>query len=213
VDAIQVNAVLLRGLLPNLPLTVGATMVGRIMERHANGTHGLLNLAGAVLVAELPEGVPEGARLRLAVLDAGAERVVLRIVGDPSAPAAQHGTPAAPAQHAPGQGAAAAVVPLPLPGGQLAHARVEADAGWEGDQGAGTRAVTVRYASPALGRIEVRLVLSPSGLVAGVAAPPGEGAELAGAHAEELRAALRGVLGTSVEVHVGERRDRVDIRA
>jgi hypothetical protein len=177
------------------------------MERHANGTHGLLNLAGAVLVAELPEGVPEGARLRLAVQESGGERVVLRIVGDasapppPAAPAPQHGAVAAP------------LVSLPLPGGMQAHARVEADAGSEGAEGPGTHAVTVRYASPALGRIEVRLVLTPAGLVAGVAAPHGDGVELATAHADELRDALRGVLSTTVDVHVGARRDRVDLRA
>jgi hypothetical protein len=209
VDAIQVNAVLLRGLLPDLRLTPGAMLAGRVMERH--GAHGLLNLAGAVLVAELPADVPEGARLRLAVQDVGAERVVLRIVGDPSAPVAP---PAAQQQPAPQQGAQAApVVALPLPGGMESHARVEADGGaGAGPDGEATRAVTVRYASPALGSFEVRLVLTATGLVAGVTAPPGEGVALAGAHAEELRAALRGVLGTTVEVHVGERRDRLDVR-
>jgi len=205
VDAIQVNAVLLRGLLPDLRLTPGTTLAGRIMERH--GAHGLLNLAGAVLVAELPDDVPEGARLRLAVQDVGAERVVLRIVGEVPAGAAQPQAPAPP------PAAAGPIVPLPLPGGLEAHARVEGDGCGEGPGAAGTRAVTVRYVSPTLGRFEVRLVLSPGGLAAGVTAPPGEGAALAGAHAEELRTALRGVLGTTVDVHVGERRDRVDVRA
>ena len=206
-DAIQVNAVLLRGLLPDLRLTPGATLAGRVMERH--GAHGLLNLAGAVLVAELPADVPEGARLRLAVQDVGAERIVLRIVGDAAAPAPPSAPPP-PAQPAP-------VVALPLPGGMEAHARVEADGsgagGAEGEAAEGTRAVTVRYASPTLGSFEVRLVLTPAGLSAGVTAPPGEGLALAGAHAEELRAALSGVLGTTVDVHVGQRRDRVDLRA
>ncbi len=184
-----------------------------MLERH--GAHGLLNLAGAVLVAELPEGVPEGARLRLAVQDASGERVIMRIVGDASSPA-----PPAPApQGAPGtpqHGAAAIASPLvtlPLPDGTQAHARVEGDGGEEGGERGGTRSATVRYASPALGRIEVRLVLSPSGLSAGVAAPPGQGTALAAEHADELRAALHGVLGTPVDVHVGERRERVDVRA
>jgi hypothetical protein len=212
VDAIQVNAVLLRGLLPDLRLTAGTMLAGRIMERHANGTHGLLNLGGVVLVAELPEGVAEGARLRLVVQESGGERVVLRIVGDPSAPPPP--AQAAPSAQTPQHGAVAApVVALPLPGGLQAHARVEADATPEGAEGSGTHAVTVRYASPALGRIEVRLVLTPAGLAAGVAAPHGEGVELAAAHADELRDALRGVLSTTVDVHVGARRDRVDLRA
>ena len=202
-DAIQVNAVLLRGLLPDLRLTAGTTLVGRIMERH--GAHGLLNLAGAVLVAELPDDVPEGARMRLAVQEVGPERVVLRIVGDAPGPAASQQGAQAAASPAP-------IVPLPLPGGLEAHARVEADGGADADA-PGTKAVTVRYASPVLGRLEVRLVLSGTGLVAGVVAPAGEGLALAGAHAEELRAALAGVMRTAVDVHVGERRDRVDVRA
>ena len=204
-DPIQVNAVLLRGLLPDLPMTTGTRLMGRVLERH--GAHGLLNLGGAVLVAQLPEGVEEGARLRLQVAGADGDQLVLRVLGD--AP------PAGPAQQAPPQtaGTTPPGTPLPLPGDVIARVRVDGE-DEDGPGGAGrTKAVTVRYDSPALGRLEVRLVLSPAGLVAGVAAPAGVALDLAGDHAGELRAALASAMGTSVDVHVGARKDRVDVRA
>jgi hypothetical protein len=197
---IQVDAVLLRGLLPDIRLTVGTTLLGRVLERHAQ--HGLLNLAGAVLVAELPEDVEAGQRLRLVVSEVG-ERVVLRVAGEAAAaPGAPQPPPAA-------QGPA---LPLPLPGDALAQVRIEAEAP-EGGPAGSTRAVTVHYDSPALGRIEVRLALGAGGLVAGVGAAAGEPVRLAGAHADELRAALSRAMRTPVDVHVGVRRDRVDLRA
>jgi hypothetical protein len=197
-EPIRVDAVLLRALLPDLRLAVGATLAGRVLERHA--AHGLLNLAGAVLVAELPEDVQAGQRLRLAVSEVGADRVVLRVVGD---------APAAPPAHA---AAPAPAFGLPLPGGASARARVEAEAPEPGAGGPAT-AVTVHYDSPALGRIEVRLALGAGGLAAGVGAGAGEPVRLAGERAGELRAALQRALGRPVDVHVGVRRDRVDVRA
>ena len=101
------RAVLLRGGLPDVWLRPGALLSGRVTER--SGTHGLLVLAGTPLVAELPEEVQPGARLKLVVREAGAERVTLQIVPDPAAGAA----------------AAAAAAVLPLPGGASARVRVE----------------------------------------------------------------------------------------
>ncbi len=192
------DAVLLRGLLPDIKLAVGTQLLGRVLERHAQ--HGLLNLAGAVLVAELPDDVEAGQRLRLAVSDVG-ERVVLRVLGEAGGSAQPP-----PAAHAP-------TVAVPLPGGAHAHVRVEAEAPEGGGPAGATRAVTVHYDSPALGRVEVRLALGAAGLVAGVGAGAGEPVRLAGEHAEELRAALARALRTQVDVHVGVRRDRIDLRA
>jgi hypothetical protein len=209
-EPIQVNAVLLRGLLPDLRLAPGTRLVGRVIERH--GDHGLLNLAGAVLVARLPAGVEAGQRLRLAVAEVTPEQVVLRIVAE-TAPAPQAGPP--PRPPAP---AGAPPIPLALPGGVDARVRVQVDPdGAAPGRARGARdapaAVTVRYDSPRLGRIDVRLALSARGLDAGVAVPPGEAAALAGERAGALRDELRRTLGRPVEVHVGVRRDRVDVRA
>ena len=207
-DAIQLNAVLLRNLLPDLKLTPGATLVGRIMERHQ--AHGLLNLGGTVLVAKLPEGVEAGVRLRLAVQEVTPEHVVMRIV--PDAPGTAQQQQAQPPTAPP-------AVAVPLPDGTLAQMRLEVseDESGAGLPGAGpaTKAVTVHYDSPALGRVDVRLVLGPNGLVAGVGTAPGTASALAGQHAHELRAALSRAMGQPVDVHVGRRteRQRVDFRA
>jgi hypothetical protein len=208
-DAIQLNAVLLRNLLPDLRMTPGSTFVGRIMERHAG--HGLLNLAGTVLLAKLPEGVEEGARLRLAVQEVTPEHVVMRIVQDAGPPAAQPGTTQALPQ-------APSAVAVPLPDGTQAQMRLEVIADDEAALAGGAdrvKAVTVHYDSPALGRVDVRLVLGPNGLAAGVGAAAGAPVQLAAQHAEELRAGLSRAMGRPVEVHVGRRTEqaRVDLRA
>jgi hypothetical protein len=210
-DAIQVNAVLLRNLLPDLRLNVGSTFVGRIMERHM--AHGLLNLGGTVLVAKLPEGVEAGARLRLAVSEVTPEHVVMRIIPDA-------GGNAGPQQQLPAAPQTPPAVSVPLPDGSMAAMRLEVDA--DDTSGAGllgegpaTKAVTVHYDSPTLGRVDVRLVLGPNGLVAGVGAAAGMPVQLAGQHADELRAGLSRAMGRPVDVHVGRRveKARVDFRA
>ena len=211
-DAIQLNAVLLRNLLPDLRMTPGATFVGRIMERNAG--HGLLNLGGTVLVAQLPEGVEAGARLRLAVQEVTPENVVMRIVPDPG------GGSGAPAQAQPQQlpGTPPAVA-IPLPDGTQAQMRLEVVADEEADPlrpgGPSTKAVTVHYDSPALGRVDVRLVLGPNGLVAGVGAAAGAPVQLAEQHLGELRAGLSRAMGPPVDVPEGRRTEkaRVDFRA
>ena len=207
-DAIQLNAVLLRNLLPDLRMTPGSTFVGRIMERHHG--HGLLNLGGTVLLAKLPEGVEAGARLRLAVAEVTPEHVVMQIVQDagPGTP-----SPAGP-QHA---GQAPPAVAVPLPDGSQAQMRLEVveDEDPLRPGGPSTTAVTVHYDSPALGRVDVRLVLGPNGLVAGVGAAPGAPVRLAEQHVGELRAGLSRAMGHPVDVHVGRRTEqaRVDFRA
>lgn len=208
-DAIQLNAVLLRNLLPDLKMTPGATFVGRIMERHQG--HGLLNLGGTVLLAKLPEGVEAGARLRLAVSDVTPDNVVMQIVQDAGPGAApQPGSPLAQAQAPP-------AVAVPLPDGAQAQMRLEVveDEDPLRPGGPSTKAVTVHYDSPALGRVDVRLVLGPNGLVAGVGAAPGAPVQLAEQHVGELRAGLSRAMGHSVDVHVGRRTEkaRVDFRA
>lgn len=207
-DAIQLNAVLLRNLLPDLKMTPGATFVGRIMERHQG--HGLLNLGGTVLLAKLPEGVEAGARLRLAVADVTPDHVVMQIVQDAGPGAPQPGAPVAQPQAPP-------AVAVPLPDGSLAQMRLEVveDEDPLRPGGPSTKAMTVHYDSPALGRVDVRLVLGPNGLVAGVGAAPGAPVQLAEQHVGELRAGLSRAMGQPVDVHVGRRTEkaRVDFRA
>jgi len=189
---IAVDAVLLRGLLPELSLRAGQLLPGRVLER--TGRHGLLNLAGAVLVAELPDEVQPGQRLRLSVQEVRDEQVVLRVVPEQQQPGASGHVPAPP----PGGSAGVPFLPLPLPGDRYARARARADA-----QGT----VSVDYESPELGRIELRI----AGGAALVLAPAGPALELATERLGELRDALTRALGRPVDVRLAPR--RLDVSA
>ncbi|MEY2535753.1 MAG: hypothetical protein QOF29_3663, partial [bacterium] len=94
-DVLRVEVALLRATLPDLVLRPGMTLPARVLERA--GQHGLLLLAGTPLSAELPDGLPAGARLRLRVEEVGAERVVLRAM-ETTAAAGQHAQAHAPAR-------------------------------------------------------------------------------------------------------------------
>jgi len=215
VQTVTLDAVLLRGLLPDLRLREGTTLVGRVLERH--GAHGLLALAAALVVAALPDELAAGARVRLAVADLSGEQVVLRVVEHLAA--AEAGLPApAPAPGAPAPGAAplGVPVPVPLPGGLQARVTVtERDArGPDGEPlEPGTASVALLYDSPRHGRIELRLAVAADAVRATVGAPSDSFAALAGERAGELRAALAQALGRLGDVAVTGARARVDRRA
>jgi hypothetical protein len=78
---LAVDLVLLRSTAPDLPLVVGRILAARVVERH--GQHGVINLAGAYLTAELPEEVQAGDRLRLVVQEASGDRAVLALAQEP----------------------------------------------------------------------------------------------------------------------------------
>ena len=78
---LAVDLVLLRSTAPDLPLVVGRVLAARVVERH--GQHGVINLAGAYLTAELPEEVQAGDRLRLVVQEARGDRAVLALAQEP----------------------------------------------------------------------------------------------------------------------------------
>src|SRR3954447_1388943 len=147
-DLLRVEAALLRAQLPELVLRPGMTLPARVMERH--GQMGLLLLASTPLAAQLPDELKAGDRLRLRVEDVG-EQVVLRTVETPSSQQAQQSQHAVPPE-----------VALPLPGGRQAEIRVtEQAAGRRGDCEPVT--VALDYDSPALGKLDLRLVPQPGG--------------------------------------------------
>src|SRR5438874_4707263 len=80
------------------PVRSMSSCCARVLER--DGARGLLALEGGRVWATLPEGIEPGARLRLRVVEATAERVHLHVVPDPASPPS-------------------AVCPLALPGVQL----------------------------------------------------------------------------------------------
>lgn len=190
----RLEAALVRAALPDLVLREGSVLSARVAER--SGRHGLLMLAGSALVAELPDDVRAGERLRLAVQDTSGDQVVLRVVPD------------APASPPPG------VVALPLPDGRSARVRVEErDAAGRragADEAAG---VTLVYDSPALGAIELRLAVDGAAATARVQVGAGTPFLLAEEGREALRAALEGATGRAARVEVLARREPLDVYA
>lgn len=194
---IAVDALLLRSAAPDLALTVGRSLGARVLERGPHGV-GILNLAGAILTAELPEHVRAGDRLRLVVRETTTERVLLQIAPQPA--------------NVPGL-----VPPAPgdvrLPGdGRIAVVGREGGGG-DGADGDDAGAVTLRCELPALGRVELRVVLDAGGTRARVSLGAGVALELGEERAGELRAALTRAAGRPAEVTVVPRRDPFDAYA
>lgn len=188
---VSVELALVRAGLPDLSLRPGTQLAARVADRH--GSHGVLVLAGVPLVAELPDGLEAGTRLRLAVQEAAHGRLVLKVIDQPAAPP-------------PPVAAPPPAVPLPLPNG--AHARIavteEGRGGADGGEGA---SVSLRYESPSLGAIDLRLALGPGTVSAAVRTPRGAAHGAATDAAAQLRDALAAATGLAATVAVSERHD------
>jgi hypothetical protein len=183
-DVLRVEAALLRANLPDLVLRPGMTLHGRVLER--SGNLGLLLLAGTPLSAELPDELAAGARLRLRVEEVGSDRVVLRALEPDHAPS----SPPPPD------------LSLPLGEGLTASVRVtERQHAQRGPHE--PAAVGLTYESPALGALDLRLVLVPgAGMQVTVGATAGKPEERVRSGADELREALGAVTGVPVSVRV-----------
>lgn len=202
-----VDLVLLRGLLPEVPIRAGDVLPARVLGP------GMLSLAGVRVAARLPEGLAEGARLRLRVQEAGAERVVLRVVGEAEAGGA------APAGAATGADPLAAAIRaglvVALPGGALARLFVDPDdaGATAGSSGGGPARVTLRYEAAAMGRVDIALEIAPGGVAGTVHAPAGPVADRLRSSVEDLRGALAAATGRPAQVSVRQRGETVDLRA
>ena len=190
-----VDPALLRVEMPELVLRPGMTLAARVAER--SGQRGILMLAGHPLNAQLPDQVKAGDKLRLQVLEASSERVVMKLV-DESATALHPGDPT--------------VVPVPLPDGRLAQLVVD-EREAEGRRSGEQAAVAITYRSPALGAVDFRLAIEGGALTVAVRAGQGAPHDLARAGADELREALARATGRSVQVAVTPRRDPLDVYA
>jgi hypothetical protein len=172
---ITAELVLLRAALASPTLRPGAVVAARVLD------HGMLSLLGARVPATLPEDVRPGDVLRLSVKEAGPERILLQVVQQPPP---------------------VATAPVMLPGGATARV-IEEDDEQAGGGGLGERAVTLRYDSATLGRLDIRL--SPAG--ATVTASAGPPADAARAAAGELAGAI------GAPVAVVARRSALDAQA
>jgi hypothetical protein len=192
---LQLEAALLRRQLPDLLLRPGMTLFARVAERQ--GQHGIIVLAGSPLVAQLPDEVQAGDKLRLLVEDTRGERVTMKLV---------HDQPTAPPQNP--------AIGLPLPDGTQARLTVEEDeyAG-AADDDPEHASVSIGYESPALGMVGLVLALSPGGVSVRAELAAGQPYDLASAAAEELRARLAEATGRVAEVTVVPRREPLDLYA
>ena len=193
---------LLRAVAPDLPLQVGATLGARVLDR--DGDRGTLMLAGARLMAQLPEGVRAGDALRVRLQEATGEKLVLKVVEAPQQ-----------AAQAPGAHGATMLPPLALPGGAQARILVEPEeegaAGRRADEP--PRSVFVRYDSPVLGRIDIALTLTGHAIGAAVQLSAGEPARAARMGSSSLQGALAAAAERPALVQVLARDETVNVSA
>jgi hypothetical protein len=177
-----------------LRLAPGRGLMARVMANDGAG-RGVLNIAGAVLEAELPRHVRAGEQVRLVVRELDAHRVVLELPRDTAS------TPPPPAA-------------IALPGGgRLRVGEDEDEQAGGGARDPATQTLTLRYDAPHLGPLDLRFELDPKTLRITVAAAPGGSLELAQARAAELREAVRDQTGRPVSVTVTPRREPLDLYA
>src|SRR3954469_13502297 len=189
---LQLEAAMLRRMMPDLLLRPGMTLFARVAERE--GRHGIIVLAGSPLVAELPDEVQVGDKLRLLVQDTRGERVAMKLVQEqPAAP--PHG----------------ALVSVPLPDGTNAQVKVdERDADPDDPDHA---SISISYDSPALGQVGFALSLAPGSVRVRAELLVGQPFDLALDAADELRARLAEATGRVPEVTVVPRRQPLDLYA
>ena len=187
---VSVATALLRAQLPDVTLREGSSVMARVASRGEQ--HGVLVLAGIPLTAQLPDGVAAGATLKLRVEEVTPERVVLRMDGQAVDPLTAGPPP--PRPDAP----RVAVVEAPRrpPGGDD-----------------GSASVALSFASPVLGRIDLRIDLASRAVQVGVEAPPGRAFDAADGAAERLRATVEGALERPASVRVTPRREPLDVYA
>src|SRR5947209_11341567 len=129
---LQVEAALIRRQLPDLLLRPGMTFAARVADRW--GSRGIIMLAGSPLVAELPDSVSTGDKLKLLVQETRGEKVVMKLVQDEPVASPQH--PA-----------------IPLPGGMAARIEVK-DRDAQGASGSPEAAsITLVYQGESIGTV------------------------------------------------------------
>jgi len=188
---LQVEAALIRRQLPDLLLRPGMTLAARVAERA--GTRGIIMLAGSPLVAELPDTVSTGDKLKLLVQETRGDKVLMKLVQDEAL--------AAPEQPA-----------IPLPGGLAARISVdERDA--DGGRDAERASIALTYEGEAIGAVALRLTLAPGAVAVDAEVPAGQAFALADEASDGLRQRLEASTGRGASVTVRPRHDPLDVYA
>jgi hypothetical protein len=185
---VAVQTQLLRAQLPELVLRPGTSVVARVLSR--GEAHGVLVIAGIPLAAQLPRDVgAKGETLRLNVSEVTPERVTLQL--DQAVPVA---TPP------PAEPRTARIAVEDPPKSTTA----------DGEQRA---TVALSFTSESLGRLDLRLEVTPRTVRAAVEAPAGRPFALADESAGGLEAALHARTGLEAEVRITPRREPLDVYA
>lgn len=204
---VPANLILLRGLIPELPMRPGDLLPARVFSRDT------IVLAGVRVAAQVPDNLVTGQRLRLRVEEASQSKLLLRVV-ETSGTEQQVLPPSVTAD--PLGDAMRAGLAVPLPGGQVARLFVDPDdaaSGGGGRGGGGLQRVTLRFEAAALGRVDLALEILPTAVAGTIHVAAGAAAERLGEHADELRAALAQATGRPASVSVRRRDESVDLRA
>jgi hypothetical protein len=194
---LQVEAAFFRRQMPDLILREGSTLAARVAERQ--GRHGIITLAGIPLLAELPDEVQTGDKLRLLIADTRQEKVVMKLVQEQAAAAPQQ-----------------AEVFIANPDGTQSRLTVDEDGGEDGGEGGRNRenaAVGLTYETPRLGKLGLRLEIAPGVVRVRVEARAGGVYDLADDASDELRRRLAERTGRAAEVVVVPRVDHIDAYA
>lgn len=194
---IAVDLMLLRAGAPDIVLSPGRSLMARVLEIGPSRV-GIINLAGAILTAELPGHVQAGDRMRLVVRETTGDRVLFGVAPPTQQPTQPGLVPPAPAE-----------VRWPGDGGTLAL--LEREGGGADGEEAGS--VTVRWDAPALGPVQLRIALDAGGVRAQVTLAPGMPLELGERAADALRAQLARTTKRPATVVVGPLRKPVDLYA
>jgi hypothetical protein len=196
-----------------LGLAAGKDLVARVVSVPPGGGRGLISLAGVILEARVPPGLAGGQVLRLRVMSADPQELIVRIVHEGGVDPDEAATARIAGQLAlRGDGdllrAALGLSDgtLWLPGGAAATVTIEPDAD-DGDgpaAGSGSEAAFTLHC-PRLGAIEVSLRMTAGGVRAGVVTAPGELTARAQAALPDLVSALERATGRSAAAAVRER--------
>jgi hypothetical protein len=191
-----VEAAFFRRQMPDLILREGSTLAARVAERQ--GRHGVITLAGAALLAELPDSVKTGDKLRLLVADTRQEKVIMKLIQDQPA--------LAPPQ---------AEVFIAQPDGSQARLVVDEDGAEEGGGGRDREhaAIGLTYETPRLGALRLKLEIAPGVVRVRVEARAGGVYVAADDASDALRRQLTAKTGRAAEVVVVPRVDHIDAYA
>lgn len=201
-DPINVDIRLINAMLgAELRIAPGRALMARVVAADGLG-RGSLNIAGAVIDAQLPTDIQAGQELRLTVRHVSAERVELSLSDQNVPPLSSEA--------------------VRLPGGGFVRVAERDGKDATGGSGSGSgsgsgeadrHSLSLRYDAPALGAVDLHFDLDSQSLRLSATLRAGEPFESALDRAAELRDALAETVGLPVTVDVSPRREPLDVYA